>query len=184
MSRSIVEAHDGRLEVRSVPGEGTCFSLVLPRLDPAGAGVSERAAAPANKAPAVQRRPRCCSSTTTRWWDAAWRVPCERLGSWWSVGAEALEHLEEHLSCRGSDVRMPGMNGWSCTTRYKSERPCPSSSSPSTTESERAELLRLGCPVLRKPVGNQRLLSECSRSCPRAPPPPGVRAVSTRWGAS
>ena len=34
ISYGIIEQHDGRIEVQSTPGQGSCFSVVLPRKPP------------------------------------------------------------------------------------------------------------------------------------------------------
>lgn len=188
VSRSIVEAHEGRLEVRTVPGEGTCFSLVLPRLtDSAGARVKEWAEAPAKKAavdaPAAQVLLVDDDPLVGRSLARALRKVGVVVAQ---SGPEALERLEEHsFSVVVSDVRMPGMNGLELYHAVQEREALPFLFvTGGTTESERAELLRLGCPVLRKPVGNQRLLSEVLALLPKdaSSGSSAFQPASTRWG--
>jgi two-component system, NtrC family, sensor kinase len=50
-SKRIVDAHKGRLEVRSVVGQGTAFTLELPTLSPMAASISSAAQSPASGFP-------------------------------------------------------------------------------------------------------------------------------------
>lgn len=167
VSRSIVEAHEGRLEVVTTQGEGTCFAVVLPRLLD-GSMVdeeSERATAPTGVPPAkvllVDDDPLVGRSLAR----ALRRLGVVVVQS----GEAALERLEKQgFSVVISDVRMPGMSGLELYHAVHDREPVPFLFvTGGTTEAERMELLRIGCTVLRKPVGNQRLLSEVLALLPK-----------------
>jgi two-component system cell cycle sensor histidine kinase/response regulator CckA len=138
MVQGIVRQSGGHLSVRSMPGEGTCFRILLPRHDQEGADAPALAApaqapAPASAAmvtpvaPAGSRDQRCVLLVDDD--DAIRRLAKRALSRAGCMvvdadGADqALEAALDSVDCVVSDVSMPGMDGPTLVRKLREARP-------------------------------------------------------------
>ena len=124
ISRRLVELMGGKLEVHSVPGEGSTFSftLSLPLLDATSDALVDaaRRAAPVLRVLVVDDNPvaRDILSAMTRSWSWPTQVA--------SSGLQALELMRQHSTAQQAafdviylDWQMPGMDGWETASRMR-----------------------------------------------------------------
>jgi two-component system cell cycle sensor histidine kinase/response regulator CckA len=119
----VVESHDGRIEVSSTPGEGTCFTLYLPCIEGARRSVSEDGKRPAlplgrERLLLVDDEPSILSVLERL---------LARLGYEVKTAGTAEKALEELDNWRPalvlSDLIMPGMSGLELARKLEEERP-------------------------------------------------------------
>jgi CheY-like chemotaxis protein len=119
----VVESHDGRIEVNSTPGEGTCFTLYLPCIEGARRSVSEDGKRPAlplgrERLLLVDDEPSILSVLERL---------LARLGYEVKTAGTAEKALEELDNWRPalvlSDLIMPGMSGLELARKLEEERP-------------------------------------------------------------
>jgi PAS domain S-box-containing protein len=120
-----VQQNDGRIEVHSEAGHGTCFKIYLPR--------AEGGAAPVERESAVWSRPKCGETIVLVEDEASVRTLAARLLSDWGFrvhsfpdGASALEFVSsstETVHLLVTDVVMPGIDGRELADKLRSMRP-------------------------------------------------------------
>jgi PAS domain S-box-containing protein len=174
LTKKIVEAHGGRVEVQSTPGVGSVFAAILPRVHPIeqpaeGEVYPARAVQPAAGAPLIlviedERREREWLLATLR---AAGYNPCAAAN-----GADAI------AQCRSTrfhavtlDLALPDMHGWQVLREIRASelnRDVPVIAVTLCADKESITAFPLQ-DYLVKPVDEEQLISSLRRACPTAP---------------
>ena len=169
ISRRLVEQMGGTLEIDSVPGQGSCFSvsLVLPRTE-APASVPAGGTASGDIRALIGRRVLLAEDNPIN--QALARRLLEDLGlevSLASNGREALARLEEGpVDLVLMDLQMPEMDGFEAARRIRGHYPdLPIIAlSAAVLAEEREQALREGMNEhLAKPIGSQQLATTLLR---------------------
>ena len=125
LSRRLVEAHDGRIELQSTPGSGSRFTVVLPSCEPDALPDRDR---PAGAALALPGIPRQASVLVVEDDPSAVRLLhayLEPEGYVIRVAADGEAALREIRADRPAaillDVLLPGIDGWEVLRRLKAD---------------------------------------------------------------
>jgi PAS domain S-box-containing protein len=172
LTKRIVEAHGGRVEVRSVLGSGSTFSAILPRVAAAGQGETRPTVtylAPPH-APAVlviedDRRDREWLQRTLR--EGGYHVEAA------ATGAEAIAMCgRRRFHAITLDMLLPDMHGWEVLRKIRStplNHDVPTIAVSVSTSPQRTSAFRLH-DYLVKPVNEHALLASLRNACV----PPGA----------
>ena len=170
---SIVRQHGGEIKVWSRPGEGTCFTVVLPALSRTAPSIFSRSQAPFRVAPPVAGHKRRVLVVEDE--QVIRNFLKEALHNLYGCnvdeaadGAEGLALLETNeYNLILSDIRMPGMTGSEFYLRLRDSRPSLAAKVIFVTghmgqNQLQEDIERWGVPVLAKPFTMDRLARICA----------------------
>ncbi|TML08890.1 MAG: response regulator [Actinobacteria bacterium] len=116
--QSLVELHDGRVDLETAPGEGSCFTVLIPKA-PAPAGrqrLAPREALRGKRVLVIDDEPAIARLIATR------LQPFEIDAAVAHSGTEALERLRaEPFDAVTLDILMPGMSGFEVLRQLRAD---------------------------------------------------------------